>query len=186
MAGILYKCVEVKITSSMKKSIHASCHFYEIWKVLYCWGTIYSYFLIDDGFQCWNKASNSATTCLFIISTSPIVFQINLQDHVSFSLADTAWSHLDSDRFLTFLLCDGPIATVYYGTGLITDRSRTSHSPTASGLQVFPVQYARLTRIWKSCQTKQLWSSMNQDSITVLPISHLKCLQKHILMNFYS
>ena len=150
MAGILYKCVEVKIISSVKKCIRTSCHFYETWKVLYCWGTIYSYFLIDDGFQSWNKASDSATTCLFIISTSPIVFQINLQDHVSFSLADTAWSHLDSDRFLSFLVCDGPIVTVYYRTGLITDRSCTSHPPNASRLQVTPVQYVltRLTGIW--------------------------------------
>ena len=31
-------------------------------------------------------------------------------------------------------------------------------------------------------QTRQRWSNMNQYSVTVMPISHLKCFQKHLIV----
>ena len=33
-----------------------------------------------------------------------------------------------------------------------------------------------------SGQTRQRWSNMNQYSVTVMPISHLKCFQKHLVV----
>ncbi len=38
------------------------------------------------------------------------------------------------------------------------------------------------TKIRSNCQTRQCWSNVKQDSVIALPVSHLKCFQKHILL----
>ena len=45
-------------------------------------------------------------------------------------------------------------------------------------LQFCPVQHIKLTKLRSNCTTRQRWPDMNQDSVTALPISRIKCFQK--------
>lgn len=40
----------------------------------------------------------------------------------------------------------------------------------------------RLIKLQSNCQTRLCWSNMNRYSVSVLPISYLKCFLKHILV----
>ena len=55
-------------------------------------------------------------------------------------------------------------------------------SPSTLWKWVHPAQCTWFTKLRSNCQTRQCWSNMNQDSITALSISRLKCFQKHILV----
>ena len=84
--------------------------------------------------------------------------------------------NLKKIMFLCVLLCPPVLLTASEGFHLLEENK--VRCPAA----VYESRLSITRELRPNGQTRQRWSNMNQYSVTVMPISHLKCSQNHLVV----